>query len=681
MNKLRPACALAALCCSHVAAQTPPSTAQTPLSPTLSPVVVTATPIGSELFELAAPASVLEGPQLRLRTQSTLGETLGAELGVSSTYFGPNASRPVIRGLDGDRIRVLQNGAGVIDASAASVDHATSVEPLLIERAEVVRGPATLMYGGNAVGGVVNVTDGRILQEPLRGARASVDARFGAQASERAQVARVALGDGLLALTADFARRHAADLRIPDYARSARRRESAPLPPQEEPRGRLPNSGLLSDGAGLGMSFAWNKGYAGLSGSQYNARYGTVAEPDVTIGLQQRRYEFASELRDVGGLVKALRFKSAVSDYKHIEYEQTSPGTQFETKGHNTRVEVLHHPIGRVQGALGLELQQSKFSALGDEAFVPNTRTQQADMFVYEEAQLGAVKLSGGVRLGRAVVRALDDARFGEAESRRFSPKSGALGALYSFNPVYALALQGSYNERAPTFQELYANGPHIATNAFEVGDRSLGLERSYGLDLALRKRVGSLTGSLGVYYNRFRNYIGLFDSGAIDQRDPVDPDDDLAIYRYRVVPADFRGVEGQLRWRAIEASSGRLSLESRIDTTRARNRQTGQSLPRIPPLRFGGAVIYELGGWMARLDLMRAAKQDRVSENEVSTDGYTMLDAAVSYRVRLGSSQLEWFVRGTNLLNVDARLHTSFLKEVAPLGRRGATIGVRASF
>lgn len=681
MNKIRPACALAALCCSQVAAQTPPPSTQTPPSPTLSPVIVTATPIGSELFELVAPASVLEGPQLRLRTQSTLGETLGTELGVSSTYFGPNASRPIIRGLDGDRIRVLQNGVGVIDASAASFDHATSVEPLLIDRAEVVRGPATLMYGGNAVGGVVNVTDGRILTESLRGGRASVEARFGTQASERAQVARVALGDGLLGLTADFARRHSADLRIPDYARSARRRESAPRAAEQEPRGRLPNSGLLSDGAGLGTSFAWNKGYAGLSSSQYNSRYGVVAEPDVTIGLQQRRYEFASELRDVGSFIKALRFKSAYSDYKHIEYEQTSPGTEFETKGHNTRVELLHRQIGPMQGAFGLELQQSRFSALGDEAFVPNTRTQQADVFVYEEASLGAVKLSGGMRIGRTDVRALEDARFGEAETRRFTPKSGALGALYSFNPAYAVAVQGSYNERAPTFQELYANGPHIATNAFEVGNRSLGIERSYGLDLALRKRAGSLTGSIGVYYNRFRNYIGLFDSGATNERDPADADDDLPIFRFLAVPADFRGVEGHLRWRAIDTSSGRLSLESRIDTARARNRETGQSLPRIPPLRFGGAVIYELGGWMARLDLMRASKQDRVSTNEVPTDGYTMLDAAVSYRVRLGSSQMEWFVRGTNLLNVDARLHTSFLKEIAPLGRRGAMIGVRASF
>ncbi len=675
MKRIRPTWALAALCCAQATAQTPPSTT------TLSPVIVTATPIGSDLFELTAPANVVEGPQLRLRTQSTLGETLGSELGVSSTYFGPNSSRPIIRGLDGDRIRVLQNGTGVIDASAASFDHATSVEPLLIERAEVVRGPATLMYGGNAVGGVVNATDGRILREPLKGANGSVEARFGTQASERAQVARVALGDGLIGLTADFSRRHAADLRIPDYARSARRRESSPLPPEDEPRGRLPNSAQRSDGAGLGMSFAWNKGYAGLSGSQYNSRYGTVAEPDVTIGLQQRRYEFASELRDVNAIVKALRFKSSYSDYKHIEYEQTSSGTQFESNGHNTRVELLHQPFGRMQGAVGLELQNSKFSALGDEAFVPNTRTQLADVFVYEEAQLGALKLSGGARLGRADVRALEDARFGDAQTRRFTPKSAALGALYGFNPSYALALQGSYNERAPTFQELYANGPHIATGAFEVGDRALGLERSHGIDLALRKRAGAVTGSIGVFYNRFRNYIGLFDSGTVDERDPADPDDDLPIYRYRAVPADFRGVEGQVRWRSLESSVGRLWLEARFDTTRARNRDTGQSLPRIPPFRVGGGVVYELGGWMARIDVLRAAKQDRVSDNEVPTDGYTMLDAAITHRVRLGPSQIEWFVRGTNLLNAEARLHTSFLKEVAPLGRRGAMIGVRASF
>lgn len=674
MKRIRPTWALAALCCTQ-------ASAQTASPPTLSPVIVTATPIGSELFDLAPPASALEGPQLRLRTQSTLGETLGAELGVSSTYFGPNASRPIIRGLDGDRIRVLQNGTGVIDASAASFDHATSVEPLLIERAEVVRGPATLMYGGNAVGGVVNTTDSRILREPLRGASGSVEARFGTQASERAQVAKVALGDGRLGLTADFSRRHAADLRIPDFARSSRRRESSPLPPEDEARGRLPNSAHRSDGAGLGMSFAWDRGFAGLSGSQYNTRYGTVAEPDVSIGLQQRRYEFATELREVNTFVKALRLRSAYSDYKHIEFEQTNPGTEFASNGHNTRLELLHQPFGRVQGAFGLELQNSKFSALGDEAFVPNTRTQLADVFVYEEASLGALKLSGGVRVGRADVRALEDARFGQAEARRFTPKSAALGAVYGLNPAYALAIQGSYNERAPTFQELYANGPHIATNAFEVGNRSLGLERSHGIDFSLRKRTGPLTGSIGVFYNRFKNYVGLFDSGTTDQRDPADPDDDLPIFNYRAVPADFRGVEGQLRWLAVESSAGRLSLEARFDTTRARNRDTGQSLPRIPPLRFGGGVVYQIGGWMARIDVLRANKQDRVSENEAPTDGYTMPDAAVSHTMRVGPSQIEWFVRGINLLNAEARLHTSFLKEIAPLGRRGAMVGLRASF
>lgn len=676
MNRTPVSVALAALFAGVAHAQSPSER-----SAELAPVVVTANPLESSLFDLAPSATVLEGQRLRLRAQSTLGETLGTEPGVTSTYFGPNASRPIIRGLDGDRIRILQNGVGMLDASAASFDHAVSVEPLLIDRAEIVRGPATLMYGGNAVGGVVNVVDGRIARERFRGVTGAVEARYGSAASERTQVGRVDVGNGQLMLHADVFRRHTGDLRVPDYVRSARLRERSPLPADEEPRGRIPNSASLSDGAGVGASAVWDKGYTGVAASQYNSRYGTVAEPDVKIGLQQRRYELAGEIREIGSFVQALRYKSAYSDYQHIEYEDTQPGTTFNANGHNSRVELLHAPIGPMKGAFGLELQNFRFAALGDEAFLPRTRTQAVDAFIYEEIQLGALKLSGGGRLDRVDVRSSDDPAFGPSERRKFSPRSGAFGAVYALPQGYAVALQTSYTERAPTYQELFANGAHIATNAVEIGDASLRKERSQGVGVSLRKRTGVVTGAVGAFYNRFRNFVALTDTGAIDERDPADPDDDLPIFAYRAVPAEFRGVEADAQWRAYEGAAGRLVLELRGDYTRAKNRDTGEPLPRIAPMRIGGAIAFQRGGLSARLDLLRAARQSRTATNELPTDGYTMVNATIAHRLRVVRTEFEVFLRGVNLLNEEARLHTSFLKDIAPLGKRGVVLGVRAGF
>lgn len=641
----------------------------------LSPVVVTANPVGSSLFDLAAPASVLEGPRLRARAQSTLGETLGGEAGVTSSYFGPNASRPVIRGLDGDRIRILQNGVGVIDASSVSVDHAVSVEPLLIDRAEVVRGPATLMYGGNAVGGVVNVVDGRIPQERLTGAAGALEARYGTAAGENAQAARLDLGNGQLMLHADVSRRRSGDIRIPDFARSARLRARDPRPLEEEARGRLPNSAAESEGGALGASAVWDRGYTGIAYSQYDTRYGTVAEPDVRIGLQQRRYELAGEVRRLGPFIEAIRYKSAYSDYRHIEYEGTDPGTQFDSNGHNSRIELLHAPLGRMKGAIGIEVTNFKLKTIGEEAFLPNTRTSSTEAFVYEEASFGALKLSGGFRAGRTEAQASDDARFEGTETRKFAPRSSALGAVWSLGPQYAIAMQGSLNERAPTYQELFANGPHIATGVVEIGDTTLRKEKSRAIDLSFRKRTGALTGSVGAFVNRFDNYIALLDSGEID------PDEGLPVYNFRQVRAEFRGLELDAQWRLVGAGGARWTFEARADRVRATNRDSGEPLPRIAPARFGGAVNWESGRWSARLDVLHALAQDRVAAAELPTDAYTMVNATIAHRMRVGATTIELFARGVNLLDEDARLHSSFLKDIAPLARRGAVVGVRGTF
>ncbi|MCW5603497.1 MAG: TonB-dependent receptor, partial [Burkholderiales bacterium] len=666
----------------------------------LTEVVVTGNPLGSELFELAAPTSVLSGFDLFLQRGSTLGETLTGLPGVSSSWFGPNASRPVIRGLDADRVRILSNGAGVLDASSLSSDHAVPVDPLVIERAEIVRGPAALFYGGSAVGGVVNVIDSRIPQSAVTGITGRAEARFGGAEREKSGAAVLEAGNGSIALHLDVHRRDTDDLRIRGFARSARLRALDLQPVEAE--GTLPNSASHSDGGAVGLAHTWSSGYLGLSYSGFNTRYGTVAEPDVTIDMESSRWDLAGEARELGRVISGIKFKLTHTDYKHTELDAGVPATDFMNKGYDLRVEATHGSIGPLRGALGVQLADSDFSALGAEAFVPGTHTDSKAVFVYEELPIGALKLTFGGRYERTQVRSDGGGptpfggagpRFDPPQSRSFSGTSGALGGVYSFTRNVALAVNGAYTERAPTYYELFANGPHAATGAYELGDTALGKEKSRALDMALRMRSGKHSGSIGVFYSRFSHFIGVFDSGntrgADGELNPPDAGDGTSLNTgeeilpelvYRAVPARFRGYEAEGRFRVLERG-GDLDLLLRADYVRADDRSTGLPLPRIAPRRFGVGLDYRRDRLGARIDATFASGQDRVSANELPTDGYTMLNAAVSYRIKAQGLHLEAFLRGVNLLNEEIRNHVSFLKDIAPLGRRSAQIGIRGQF
>lgn len=692
----------AAAVAAALAALAPSAHAQTAATP-LSTVVITATPLRSELFDLVTPVNVLQGQGLRLKAQPTLGETLGNELGVSSTYYGPNASRPIIRGLDGDRIRLLQNGTGVIDASAASFDHAVTLEPLLLDRVEVVRGPAALLYGGNAVGGVVNAIDGRIPQQGLaRPFEGAVDLRYDSVNDENAGAFRFETGTDRFVLHFDAFKRGTQDLRIPGDQRSRQLQAADPLPPgEQEVRNRLPNSDQSSDGAAIGGSLLFgNRGYLGASYAGYNSEYGTVAEEEVRIDLRQRRWDVAGELRDLSPFAQALRFKLGHSDYRHSELESGEVGTVFESKGYDSRIELEHGRVGPFKGAFGVQLIDFDFSALGDEAYVPSTSTRGIAGFVYEEMQVDRWKLSFGGRYDDVRVEAQEFEAAGLPGDRRtFNPLSGSVGVLYALTKEYGIAFNYAYTERAPTFQELYADGPHIATNAFEIGDRALGKEKSNAFDLALRRQGSGWTGSVGVFYNRFDDFVTLLPSldpatgerlfrDAEDRTLPAVADpagagyaEPLQQFVYQPVPAEFRGVEAEAKFGLWEQGGRRVDAELRADYTRAKNRDTDQSLPRIPPLRFGGALVYTQERIGARLDVLRAQKQDKVPEGEFETDGYTMVTLSGTYRIRWNGIEWEAFLRGTNLLDEDARLATSFLRDIAPLGRRAVTAGLRAAF
>lgn len=667
----------------------PPNAAAT----SLEAVTVTARPFPSALFDLADPVDLLEGRKLFERTRPTLGETLANEVGVSSTYFGPNASAPIIRGLGGFDIRVLSNGLGVVDASPNSPDHAVALSPLAVDRIEVVRGPAAVMYGGNAVGGVVNTIDGRIAREaPEKLFTAVGDYRYNSANNGNDGATRVTLGNRVGVLSFDGFSTNAKDLKIPGNAWTS---TAQALRGEAGPVGTLPNSSGQSWGGGIGGSLMLgDRGYAGVSYSRFDTNYGTVAEPDVRIDLKQDTWNFAGELRDTVPGLSALRVKYGYTSYTHTELASGTPGTTFDSQGFNLRVEGQHRPIGRVNGAIGLDAANIRFSATGDEAFVPSSRTRTFGAFLYEELPYGPWKFSGGLRVSGVNADSQPfDAAGRPGYSRSFTPWSGALGALYSFSKTWSLAGNLSYTQRAPTTQELYADGPHIATGQFEVGNPDFNVVKSTAVDLTLRQRSGPWSSSLGAFYNRFSDFITLLPNGVLrspETRALVDPvtatPEELASalpqFNYTQVPARFWGFEAQVGFPLWRSGANVLAAGLQADYVNATNLDNGQPLPLIPPFRFGSTFTFQRDAFSIALGGLFAARQGRVPDLESTTAGYANVFVTANYRFKpMRGPAWELFVQGTNLLDQTIRYSTSTLRDIAPLGQRAVVVGVRASF
>ncbi|AIR87869.1 TonB-dependent receptor [Pseudomonas cremoricolorata] len=657
----------------------------------LQPQVITANPLGSA--QLAAPSTVLEGDELLQQQHSSLGETLNKQPGVASTWFGPGASRPVIRGLDGDRIRILRNGVGALDASSLSYDHAVPLDPNSVERIEIVRGPAALLYGGNAIGGVVNTFDNRIPSSPIDGIHGAGELRYGGADTTRSSAGKLEAGDGTFALHLDANSRQFNDLRIPGYAKRSNLRDA------DDPgrKGRLENSDGRQDGGAIGGSYNWEHGYTGLSYSRYDSNYGSVAEPGVRLDMQQDHYAFTSELRDLAGPFTSLKFDAGYTDYQHREIESGEVHTTFKNKGYEARVEARHQPLGPLEGVIGAHLSRNEFSALGEEAFVPHTNTDSLALFLLEQWQATErLNLSFGSRLEHTRVDpdAKGNATFAAADSTSsFNALSLSSGAVYQLDPVWALAGNLGYTERAPTFYELYADGAHVATGAYEVGDAGLNKEKALSADVALRFDNGTHKGSVGVFYSHFRNYIGLIGSGNLREGHEHDHGDDdhdddhdhehgeIPEYLYQGVRARFYGIEAQDRWQLADNQYGQFALELSGDYTRAKNLDSGQPLPRIAPLRLNSGLLWSKDRWQARVDVQHAAAQRRTPENESHTAGYTTLGASVGYRFDIGESQWLAFVRGENLTDQTVRYASSILRDVAPAPGRSVEVGLRTSF
>lgn len=652
-------------------------------------IVVSASATARTAAELVQATHVLTDEELSFRLQGSLGETLAAEPGITSTYFGPGASRPLIRGLGGDRVRILENGTDVGDASNTSPDHAVASDPASAEQIEILRGPASLLYGSAAIGGIVNVISdvipSRLPDAPVEG---RLDLRLGSNADARSGSAHLGGAIGRLAWHVEGFGRDANDLDIPNDAELGEEHEGEEHEGEEheedelEP-GVLPNSALESSGGAVGLAWIGTRGSLGVAVRGYDTLYGIPAghehhdheeegegeEEFVRIDLRQRRIDLRGILNPENGPFRTVKLDIGSVDYDHRELEGDETGTLFENESWEARLQAAHGALGRFTGDVGLQVAQRDFSAIGEEAFVQPNTTDRLAIFAMEEAGFGRVNVQFGARYERQETSSTDPT----LPDRSLDGFSTSVGALWSFAPDWALVANLARSTKLPNAEELYANGPHLATNAFEVGDPNLSDETSLGFDLALRRSVGRVSGELSLFENRFDNFIYLAATG--------DELDELPVYQYVQDDTRFRGLEAEVHIELLELEPHHLELELSYDQVRATLRESGAPLPQIPPQRFGAALLYRGDHLDGRLEVRRTATQNRVAPGETTTDGYTFLNMSLGWRFFLANTLHRLELRGTNLTDEVGRVHTSFLKDEIVLPGRDVMLVYRLDF
>lgn len=613
------------------------------------------------LVDFIPSVTTLRGRELQKRRSTSIGDTLQQEAGVNSTSFGPNAGRPVIRGLDGDRVRVLQNSLGTLDASTQSLDHAIPVDVLTIEQIEVVRGPMSLLYGSSAVGGVVNLVTNRIHTEYEEG--------FFSQGLVQGETVNNGLSSALhlnygkdkWMIHVDGSTRNLQDQKIPSHVRGGEARK----------KGELNNSFNKQDNVAVGVSKILDNGHYGVSFNNFETSYGTVAEEEVSIDMIQNRFEFHGEWRPSDWMIRKIKLKSAFSEYSHKEIEGVETATRFRNEGNETRLEAVTKSTN-LEGVIGLQTEFFKFSSKGEEAFLPESENQKIALFSFHELTLNkSHSLSFGARMENAEIEKTS----GEKDSKDFDLFSGSLGHQYKFNRENSLSTSVSYTERAPNFQELYAEGLHVATDAFEQGDSNLVKEKATALEISFKSQNERHRFTGSIYTQVFKDYISLNPSGEDDVSSGSE------IFNFEQVDALFYGLDLEAQRDLAEHNKGILTAFTKFDWVRAKNTDSGYNLPRISPPRLSVGLEYTRNKWSSDIEVQYVAHQTKTAPEESSTDSYALTNLGYVYNVVGEKTAYNLFARVRNLFDVEARNHVSFLKEIAPMAGRNLIVGAQFQF
>jgi iron complex outermembrane receptor protein len=633
-----------------------PSSAQTPTTITLPPLEVTGVPLSRSIDDVAAPATVLAGPNLDQRRAATLGETLRDLPGVTSTHFGAGASRPIIRGFDGPRVRVLNDGVDTLDAASVSPDHAVTSDPFGARQIEILRGPATLLYGGGAIGGVVNVIDSRIpTAVPPRGYQAETGLQFSSSAEEIAGFLGFTAGHGNVAARLEGTVRNAEDY----YTAKGF---------GDPPSRRVPNSFNNGWNFSAGTSWVADWGYVGAAYSEHRTQYGLPNETTVLINMRSQRLDVRGEVREPFAGVEKIRFRLANVWYEHQEVEDGAIATTFNNHAFDGRLEVVHRLFDGLRGVAGVQALRRDFTPIGEEAFLPPTLTRSFGVFLIERYSIGPFHIEGGLRYDWQHIRPSND-----QPSRGHDGFSASISGTWDFAPGYAATIGFSRSQRLPTAEELFANGAHVATGQFEVGDVNLRPETSYNLELGLRKKTGALQFGVSVYRNVVKDFIFQFDTG--------ETRDDRRVINFRQADAEFYGLEADVKYAIND------NIDVSVFGDYVRGRLTGgDNLPRIPPGRLGGRVDARhdigAGNLSGFVQFYHVFGQGDVASFESGTPGYNMLNVGVAWSGQFNPiNTWQVYLRANNLLNERAIAHTSFIKNAAPLPGLNVTVGTRFTF
>lgn len=680
----------------------------------LEEVVIKAHPLGRTAEELVRPVDVLTGEELERIRNGTIGDVLAHRPGVSNASFGPGVGRPVIRGQGAPRVQVLDNGIATMDASSISADHAVGVDPLGADRVEIIKGPATLIYGGAASAGVVNLVDDRLPDTVSPGLGLRGLASYGSNADEKNTALRARYGVGALQLGAQYGARRAGNFSVPGYA--VRQREGGhehEHEGEEEPRrGVLDNSRLSSDRLGASAAYIGSRGMLGLAVSDFKTAYGIPSgghvhdhgegeeeeghsHDGVRIDLEQTRYDFRGLLLSPLPNFEDVEVRVGINDYQHREVEPSGAiGTVFDVEETEARVQATHLPLGAWQGVVGLQFGHREFVAVGAEAFVPRTTTESLGLFVVEDRPIGEHRLELGARVDH-LQHAPDDSTLSQED---FTTWSLSAGLSFLLAEHLHLRVNAQRSERAPSTEELYAYGPHLATSNFERGNAALKPEAASNFELAFLRDFGRLKWEIGAYYSHIADYVylsetdlGLDANGGgthgsdgeadrVDEHGSFEPAGELLLVDHRQDNARFYGAEVSMSYALLESGPLRLDLQAFGDIVRG-ELDDGRNLPRVPPLR--GSLGFQAGyaAVSGSVHYLRAGRQNRTTALETPTPGYDLLSADLDYRFQLAGLSATLFLQGRNLLDEKVRLSASFLKDVAPLPGRSIFAGVRFDF
>ena len=668
--------------------------------------------------ETAMPVNVLTGEKLRQNASKTLGETLKQEIGVSSASFGPGVGQPVIRGQTANRVRVLQDGVGTLDAAAVSPDHANTVEAMLAERIEVIRGPATLLYGNGAIGGVVNIIDNRIPEEMPETLTGAIEGRYNTVADERAVVFKLDGGGGSIAWHLDGLLRDSDDVEIPGNAIDIDAVESLELALEdhtddhaddhaddheheeelENTDGFIANSDTETSSLTAGISWLAERGFLGVAINMLENEYGlppgvhghhedeeeaedeeAEVEENVRIDMEQTRVDVKGAV-DLAGFLQRLNGRLTINDYEHKELEGAEVGTVFSNEAWEGRI-TAQHGDKPLSGVLGVQFGEQEFVAAGEEAFIEAVDNQSLGVFAVESWDNDRWLYEFGLRVETQSIEPksggcdIDDSTW-----------SGSVSALWRYREDSNVLFALNRSERAPTIEELLSNidttrcqGPtdpedlvvHAATNRFEIGDPELTIETSQNIEIGLRKHAGHIRAEVSVFYNQIADYIYLADTGMFEG---------TLVSEYLQQDASFTGLEAEVLIPFELSESSHLDFLLFGDMVRA-ELDDGSNVPRIPPMRIGAELSFSQRNWGLKLRTTVADDQTDVAANETPTEGYTRVDMYFDYHLQAGDNEVLLFVKGNNLSDEEIRNHASFIKNFAPEPGRGVEFGLRFVF